>query len=310
MEYIVKKCPKCQGELHVPENLNSCICMYCGETISLAEPSTEQVSSASAEAVVNNYQKALGELTLLVSDYSSIIPQFTRERYQDSFLEYVNIGETVLLPIERYAALPGMEPKDVIEECTTRLLQEIEREIAQSKGVLQSGSRARLIDQYRFFMAIYLVPMIRYLKLSISEPLTDSLQREWSRKYPKYEFHKAEFEELRKGFDRKGFCFITSAVCETRNRPDDCPELLILRAFRDGYMQEDPHRRALVEQYYAIAPIIVAYLNLCTDQRASYERIWNRYLCRCLEEIDAGNYENCESCYTKMVSDLRKGLPL
>ena len=259
---------------------------------------------------MTNYQKALGELTALVSDYSSIIPQFTRERYQDSFLEYVKIGEAILLPMERYAALPGIEPKDVIREGTMRLMEALETEIAQSKGVLQSGSRARMIDQYRFFLAIYLVPMIRYLNLSISESLSDSIQREWSLKYPKYEFQKAEFEELCRGFDRKGFCFITSAVCETRNRPDDCAELMTLRAFRDGYMQEDPHRRALVEQYYAIAPIIVAYLNLCTDRRASYERIWKQYLCRCLEEIEARNYEGCEKRYTEMVRDLREALPL
>ena len=56
-----------------------------------------------------------------------------------------------------------------------------------------------------------------------------------------------------------GGCFLTEAVVEHRGlETDDGPTLTALRAFRDGYMQETPERRALVERYYEIAPRIVA----------------------------------------------------
>ena len=56
-----------------------------------------------------------------------------------------------------------------------------------------------------------------------------------------------------------GGCFLTEAVVGHRGiEADDGPTLTALRTFRDGYMQQTPERRALVERYYEIAPLIVA----------------------------------------------------
>ena len=55
-----------------------------------------------------------------------------------------------------------------------------------------------------------------------------------------------------------GGCFLTEAVAGRGFEADDGPTLTALRSFRDGYMQETPQRRALVERYYEIAPRIVA----------------------------------------------------
>ena len=56
-----------------------------------------------------------------------------------------------------------------------------------------------------------------------------------------------------------GGCFLTEAVVGERGiEADDGPTLTVLRAFRDGYMQETPERQMLVARYYEIAPRIVA----------------------------------------------------
>ena len=55
-----------------------------------------------------------------------------------------------------------------------------------------------------------------------------------------------------------GGCFLTTAVAEWRGESDNGPTLTALRAFRDGYMMRTPERRALVTEYYAIAPAISA----------------------------------------------------
>ena len=55
-----------------------------------------------------------------------------------------------------------------------------------------------------------------------------------------------------------GGCFLTTAVTEQRGEADDGPTLSVLRAFRDGYMTRTAERRALVAEYYALAPRIVA----------------------------------------------------
>ena len=55
-----------------------------------------------------------------------------------------------------------------------------------------------------------------------------------------------------------GGCFLTTAVVERRGEADGGTTLTALRAFRDGYMTRTAGRRALVAEYYAVAPVIVA----------------------------------------------------
>ena len=55
-----------------------------------------------------------------------------------------------------------------------------------------------------------------------------------------------------------GGCFLTTAITELRGEADNGPTLSLLRAFRDGYMTRSAERRALVAEYYAIAPAIAA----------------------------------------------------
>ena len=59
--------------------------------------------------------------------------------------------------------------------------------------------------------------------------------------------------------DEDSSCFLTTAVVERRGaEADDGPTLTALRRFRDGYMMQTPERRALVAEYYGIAPRIAA----------------------------------------------------
>ena len=67
-----------------------------------------------------------------------------------------------------------------------------------------------------------------------------------------------------------GGCFLTTAIVELRGEPDGGPTLTALRAFRDGYMTRTAERRALVAEYYDIAPMIVAAI---PDGHAEWERI-------------------------------------
>ena len=72
------------------------------------------------------------------------------------------------------------------------------------------------------------------------------------------------------GGDGGGGCFLTTAVVELRGEADGGPTLTALRAFRDGYMTRTADRRALVEEYYAVAPMIVGAI---PEGHAEWERI-------------------------------------
>ena len=55
-----------------------------------------------------------------------------------------------------------------------------------------------------------------------------------------------------------GGCFLTTAVILTRGEADDGPTLTTLRGFRDGWLAETEEGRALISEYYVLAPGIVS----------------------------------------------------
>ena len=52
-------------------------------------------------------------------------------------------------------------------------------------------------------------------------------------------------------------CFLTSACCEFMNLDDNCPELTLLRRYRDTELVNLKGGRKLIDEYYSIAPGIV-----------------------------------------------------
>jgi hypothetical protein len=310
MEYIIKTCPKCNQELPVPTELRECICMYCGAHFNMEEPNTSEIEAADPQVIEESYQLALEQIESLVQDYDALLLRFTKEAYTNSFLEYSKLGESILIPAEHYAALSEQSREQVLQDISGRLIRAIEQQIEGNKGILFKKSKAVLIDQHRFFLAVYLVPMLNYLKLELSDSLTDRIMMDWIQRHPKSEFKKATYEELSTGFLRKGFCFITTAVCDTLGKPEDCYELERFREFRDHFLLGSEEGRRLVEEYYAIAPRIVTYLNMHSDSSERYHWLWNTYLRPCLTDLELGHKKRCRNRYIRMVRKLSAKLPI
>jgi hypothetical protein len=306
MEYLVKQCPKCRGELHIPENLKTCICMFCGETFTLHSEAEGEEPDVSQQMMEEEYRNSLEGISRLIENLEQYLSNFTRNNYSSSFNHYVQIGSSVLQAAEQYA-VRFIEYKDkVVEETAQALIDEIEKGIAGTSGGILHSAQNNQIYQSQFFLAVYTVPMISSLDYSISEPLAECIVEKWHNRYPKSEFKKASYDNLQSGFERKGFCFITSAVCETMNKGDDCNELTAFRNFRDTFMQQTKERQASVEEYYNIAPAIVASIDLLTDCKEKYKMLWKEYLQPCFNDLKEGNLEQCEKDYTRMVKDLKK----
>jgi len=107
---------------------------------------------------------------------------------------------------------------------------------------------------------------------------------------------------------KKKWCFITTAVCEYFGKPDNCWELTLLRHFRDHYMRSTVTGRALVEQYYDIAPEIVRALNESEQRDLIYSMLWQHYIRPCLQLIVDEKPEACQRLYQDMVEMLVNNL--
>ena len=99
-------------------------------------------------------------------------------------------------------------------------------------------------------------------------------------------------------------CFITTAVCQAANLPDDCHELTTLRRFRDEVMRPDPAMKADIEHYYEVAPRIVAGVEATGRADAIWADTRAHYLHPAIRHIEAGNHDLAHAVYRQMVRDL------
>lgn len=100
-------------------------------------------------------------------------------------------------------------------------------------------------------------------------------------------------------------CFITSAVCRSTGKPDDCRELTVMRAFRDAWLAEQPGGAEAIEEYYACAPSIVAAIEARPDSAAILSGVYERFILPCVELFEQGKNEECNKLYQQMVGSLK-----
>lgn len=108
------------------------------------------------------------------------------------------------------------------------------------------------------------------------------------------------------GASTPGKCFITSAVCHSLGKADNCYELTTLRSFRDSWLYVQPGGKELIEEYYRIAPGIVDAIDSQPNSPAIYQSILDDYLTPCLRYIESGQFDKCKDTYVTMVNTLKK----
>ncbi|MES2937670.1 MAG: hypothetical protein V4864_08300 [Pseudomonadota bacterium] len=103
-------------------------------------------------------------------------------------------------------------------------------------------------------------------------------------------------------------CFLTSACVDFRGLPDDCHELTVLRALRDGWMRAQPQGPALIEEYEAIAPALVDAIDASPERDVFYARIFATVR-GCVLNIGRGQRWQALQAYIHMVRTLQSELP-
>ena len=124
-----------------------------------------------------------------------------------------------------------------------------------------------------------------------------------------YDKANAEKELLyRTGREKRsdGPCFITTAVCDSFDKADDCYELTAFRNFRDKWLAFQSDGKKLIAEYYDVAPKIVEKINSLTDSAEIYKNIWRDYLSDCLKAIETGDNLKCKKIYIEMVTTLKE----
>ena len=103
-----------------------------------------------------------------------------------------------------------------------------------------------------------------------------------------------------------GGCFITTATTKSRNLPDDCHELTMLRKFRDSYMKKNTLLNKEVNEYYEIAPVICNNIDKLNNSSEIYEDIYQRWIKSAVIAVENGNNVLAYNTYKEMVLALKK----
>ncbi len=329
------KCPKCGGKLSIPEELEKFSCMYCGAVLTLEELipiREEKEKSPLSEVLLELYEKKDPKAEELIGRMLELDPYdetanevyarlhfqeiffhhldalkyFQRSEYAKYFERYMESCRPVLEALDRYSLMAADGGRAFMRHLSSELVKAIDEAVAADPALRTRNSRSLKLDQYKTILAIYVVPMVQEQKLSSGDRLADILVEEWIRLHPKSRIVKGTYGDMVAGFKKGKMCFITTAVCDSFGKPDDCYELTAFRRFRDTYMMESGEGRRLVEEYYDVAPAIVACIDMEEDREKIYASIWERWLSPCLEDIEAMRPASCERRYAGMVRTLKK----
>lgn len=245
------------------------------------------------------------KLSEAVSKHTDIMKSFQKKTYEETFLTYKEQYYPVLESISKEWEDCKEEEKEIFLDKVVREYLEELSEIIEKSGK-SKAVRHDKTDGFRMIQALYTIPMIRDTGLPAAEPLAEKLVEGWKEAYPKHIYKKGDFETIKNGFDEKHFCYITTAVCETLGKPDDCYELTMFRQFRDGYLRKQPEGETLIREYYEEAPRILKKIDESDDKDTVYHALWEEHLKPCLSLIEKGEDKACQERYIHMVRSLEK----
>ncbi len=313
MEFEKGICPKCLGVLQIPLEREEVICMYCGEKIRTKEAAdlAEAENTVRASRDLEMKESPAKEHPEEIPDMSESIIQlfdsvksgfenFKRNTYKDAFEAYFRSNYEIYTMLEKTYEYDDRN-KTVFYSLADTFVNVIHNRIKD----FNKRKKERILIDYNLTMAVYVIPGILHYGGEFTDVFTGLLIQSWKKEFPSYELGKATFETINSGFKTK-LCYITTAVCESLGKTDDCYELNVLRNYRDCYLAKQPDGLDIIYQYYDIAPTIVNRVNKSPDRNKIYHDIWDEYVKPCITLIEEDKNEECKKVYSKMVHQLQK----
>lgn len=242
------------------------------------------------------------QLPLLYDDMQQNMKFFKRESYQETFEAYMEKNSEVFTGIRQMMITAEDAPEDTMRDiaeafcdCAAVLLEQANGRIAKESMQLNLN----------MITVIYIIPAIRESKSEQSTQLSEMLCEQWNARFKGSQIKTADFQSIQDGF-RSKLCYITTAVCTSLQKPEDCYELTLLKQYRDNYLAEMPGGADLIQNYYNIAPTIVKRIGKNKKAEDTYRMIWEQYLSPCIALIEAQQHEACRRRYQEMVEKLHK----
>lgn len=289
MSLVTIHCPHCGRELSIPEDAGNIVCMFCAQPIDaqaiLAPP------AAPEDAPEFRDLEPLLPDELFSSRLNS--DNFIIDKYPEEYERYL----AQFRPALDAFRLNARSDPGAAEQFADLLFRRFQ-------NALQNSKRKRM-DSFpvRLTITALTIPCILSLENADAGRAVDCFLERWNAAFPKEHLGKATYEQVFGGFRHK-FCYITTAVCNSLGKGDDCAELNAFRSFRDGWLAQVPDGPEKITEYYLFAPMIVRAIDASGHADAEYRHIWEECLSPLLACIREGRQEACAEGYEKMVRSL------
>ncbi len=226
--------------------------------------------------------------------------RFTRDQYADAFASYMTEHTPLFDEIEDvYQA--DSDPSSVIK----RLAADFTDVAKASYDAQKKSKRTGYLIDLNTLLVVYILPALREYQGTFGEPLVNAVTDTWNATFTQYKIKSGTFQEINGGFRRK-LCYVTTAVCESLGKDENCHEIRMLKDYRDGFLMSEPDGRKLIDKYYDIAPTIVNRINKRPDASDAYAHIYRTYISPCITMIEENRLLDCKAHYVEMMQVLCK----
>lgn len=247
--------------------------------------------------------KIKAQLISLYDEMFEKVDKFNKTSYNNIFLDAFRKYEDLIDYMENYLEdIPKTERKEAIDEIAHILPVYVKPKVDN----LSEKQIKSLEINYNMNMVIYVLPVLTYSHENYCEKVAKRTVDVWNdMRVTSLNLGYSTYESIAGGFKKK-LCYITTAVCEHQNKPDDCYELKTLRNYRDNYLMQSEAGHEIVEEYYDIAPALVMIIDMQNDAEQIYQYIYEKYLTPCIHYIEQKKYDECRNLYMQMVRTLQK----
>ncbi len=241
------------------------------------------------------------ELPKMLTDHKDGLRDFKRDKYEASFRDYYSMYLPLFDSIEnKYKEIE--DKQSFIDELAQFFVDTAK---AGEDALKKKNQKDNYVIDQNSMMAVYVLPAIMEYNGESSNTLAETIVTKWNQAFIKYTLRIGRFDDIKKGFRTK-LCYVTTAVCDSLGKDENCYELKLLKKYRDEYLCNQPDGEELINEYYNIAPTIVNRINKKDNAVEIFQSIFQTYINPCIQDIEANDNEACKQTYIKMIRVLQQ----
>ena len=249
--------------------------------------------------MITNHEE---KLRSLYESAEELMPFFKRNDYEKAFNDYSEKNKYIFDEIN--SELEGKDEETVnnyVSELATLFVEIFKKEY---DDIDKKGKKSSYVTNHNTPLVIYLFPSILNYSAKWCKACVEAIVNRWNENFKETNISYGTYAEIKSGFKTK-LCYITTAVCESLNKSDDCVELNLLRNYRDNILAKEEGGSDIIQEYYNIAPTIVKRINRSINPSEVYASLYKDYILGCIENIENEKYEECKESYISMVNELK-----